>query len=1406
MAEENIDRLAIEISATSTSNSKGIEKLAQSLEKLKEATGINETRLTGISKSILQLKNSLEGSTQASQNAKQLANSINKIKELNNINLTGAANSIKQFVASSKTIGDLAGTFRATKDFSDSISKLKQSFKKLNSLDLTNVPEKIEALVSALRPLTDEMMRAGPYALKYGEALKNLSNSVKVANKANNQYKMLSSSISKTNKLFESLSNAAITGFATVIFSNINSSLSNSVDLINQYIEDMNLFAVSMGKAAEKGSEFAETMQSLLGINAGEAMRNMGLFNNLVTSFGVANEQAYILSKNLTQLGYDLSSFFNISIGDSFQKIQAGIAGEIEPLRRLGIDLSEARLQQELYNLGIQATYSNLNQADKSLLRYIAILKQTQNAQGDMGRTINQPANALRVLTAQLNLAARSLGSIFIPALQALLPPTIAAVQVIRQLIDAIASLVGFKMPDLTVSDQTDYGNIASGIDDIGASAGAAAKEINYLIGGFDELNVMNAPSSGGGGGGTELGNLLGDITLPEYDMFKDYVGNQVDAIVEKIQNAIEKIKKFFEPLTTLIRNYPQLFKGIALAIATAFAVKKVSDFFKIFKSSTKALSPTLSMLNMAVSAFKEGNTIGAKLSNTIKSLWTNFKGFMSGLSPVTQFAITIGALAGEFYTVSEATKQFQLGNIDLISALGQSVIAIGAASIALTSMFGPIGTVAALFTGLIAILKGVKDAQLELDRKMLESEMFNNGGIKISTLVSHYESLNTKIRESSTVLSDSFTEWENNRENIELLQLKIIDFNEELATSSEDIANQIIPQITESFESLTKSLIENINLETEALKSWFTLNKQYLEQTGNVLDDITAQIDDLNSQATQNIKNAAESYLEAKQALASDPNNEEWLRKEREAAAKFAEYSGIVITTSTELQQQISMKNIDFKSYDEAAAKIKEINTITTDTLEALATEEEQVTAMFMDLAQQAGASAEQIAQMKSVITGIFDIKEAEVWESREELLNILKTGYQNVIDETVAHITPTVSDKLSANGLFEMGIAGSYETGLEMVMAERIADKVDTSVSQALTQADATTRELWAQYGTDSVKALIDSMDSVDVSYTTQSIGSNVMQGIFSGINQETAEWNAKDVSNSILNKFKTSFGIHSPSTVMKDQIGIFLAQGMFDGFTQQTMQAQAQVSTLIFNVINNAIAPLFTYEKWALIFTNVVNAARDKTNEGLNNWKTTTDTWINSDVKNLFSKENWLLHYEGMKIAFEETIKSIMKDFSDFKQSLTSSFKQLISELQNYADRHPIIIEIRTVRVGSSYGDSDAGEVSSRSSRRVQNSYMRSIPALANGGVLTSPTVVLGGEYAGAKSNPEIVAPQSIMRDTVQEANTSVVAALYQLIEIAQRISEKSTTIEIDGDTVGRQIEKSNRLRGYNIGVEY
>ena len=297
-----------------------------------------------------------------------------------------------------------------------------------------------------------------------------------------------------------------------------------------------------MGTSAQTAYDFGEKISGLLGIDLSAFLRYQGVFQAITTGFGVVSDKADLMSKNLTQLTYDLSSFYNISIETAAEKLQSGLAGELEPLRRLGFALDEASLQQVAYNHGVDQSIRTMTQAQKSQIRYIAIMEQSKNAQGDMARTLIAPANALRVLKQSLVSCARAFGNIFIPAITAVLPYLIAFVQVLTKVFNAISNFFGFKLPEidygggLSIGDNLEdsanaLDDVAGGFDDVGDAASSAADKIKDYLAPFDELNVMpqpNDPTGGKGSGSSGSGADTGiggdfDIPLPEYDMLAGY-------------------------------------------------------------------------------------------------------------------------------------------------------------------------------------------------------------------------------------------------------------------------------------------------------------------------------------------------------------------------------------------------------------------------------------------------------------------------------------------------------------------------------------------------------------------------------------------------------------------------------------------------------------------------------------------------------------------------------------------------------------------------------------------------------------------------------------------------------------------------------------------------------------------
>ena len=593
-----IQGLEFQIVNDSTRAVAGLQNLINTLGRLKTATNGGATGLSKTAQGIRELSNSLKGlnSGDASQKITRLANALTTLSQVGNVKISSSiANqltAINTALAGLKwTDGDkltaLANGLRPLSElgkanmttFTHQLSKLPKVIEDLEAADIDKFTRQMNDLAAAMAPFANEMQKVSNGFSTFPSKIQKVVTSSQQYNSA------MSGATAKTNAFDTAIKGLKFASLS-VIFSKLSQFLATTTNSASEYLEDMNLFTVSMGKYAKEAYEYAQRVSEVMGIDPAEWMRNQGVFNTIISGFGVASDKAALMSKNLTQLGYDIASFYNISFEDSMQKVQSGIAGELEPLRRLGYDLSVARLQQEAYNLGINESVSAMTQAEKSQLRYYAMMTQVTQVQGDMARTLEQPTNMLRVLKAQLDQVVRAIGNLFIPILTKVLPIAIAVAQALREIIAAIADLFGVKLQTVEWDNAFETATVGSGeiADNMGSAASAAKKLKEYTLG-FDELNVLSPDTGTGGGGGAGSGGVGGGdlgIDLPEYDFLKGAVTEQ-----------IEKWRKKLEPLVTWVKDHLDDILSTVVAIGFAFMSWKIANgilsFFNTFGTFLKS-------------------------------------------------------------------------------------------------------------------------------------------------------------------------------------------------------------------------------------------------------------------------------------------------------------------------------------------------------------------------------------------------------------------------------------------------------------------------------------------------------------------------------------------------------------------------------------------------------------------------------------------------------------------------------------------------------------------------------------------------------------------------------------------------------------------------------------------------
>ena len=461
------------------------------------------------------------------------------------------------------------------------LRRLPEILKNIEDVDISKLKPQIDALTEAMKPLAVEMDKI---ARGFSAMPKKLQSYITSMERAAKSTSKLTSSAGGGGKagdnsifrFFYGIRGQLIT--YTYLVRRVMSLLGGAVNEANKFVEDINLFTVAMGKYTKEAMAYAERVQDVMGIDMGEWMRNQGVFKTMAQGFGIAEDAAYKMSKGLTELAYDTASFYNISFESAMEKFRSGLAGQPRPLRELGFAIDDATLSQIALSQGITESTRSMNQADKAMLRYTAVMSQQKNIMGDLARTMHTPANAMRLLGARATTLARTFGSILIPILSSVIPYLQVFLELLIKAAQAMAALFGFELPTIDYSGiQAGVGyadELADGFDNVGDSAGNAGQAIkefkNYLLG-FDEMHIIPSTStadSGGGGlggiGGSGIGGLgpQFDWELPEHSGFMAAVSEEIEQVRKQINGWLEEAQYWLEPLLPLLESV-----GIAFLI-----------------------------------------------------------------------------------------------------------------------------------------------------------------------------------------------------------------------------------------------------------------------------------------------------------------------------------------------------------------------------------------------------------------------------------------------------------------------------------------------------------------------------------------------------------------------------------------------------------------------------------------------------------------------------------------------------------------------------------------------------------------------------------------------------------------------------------------------------------------------
>lgn len=545
------------------------------------ALNFDTTGLTNLIGSISKLGGKI--STQATANLPQISAQLqNFVRQMNKIGeLKFDMTNMSSLVTSISRLGSVASG-RAVNNIPLLADNLKYLFETLSKAP--NVSANIIQMTEALANLAKTGASSGRAATSLGKSLNIFSGS---ANKAKSSSFSLAAAFGKLYASYWLLFRAF-------------SKIKDAIDISSALTEVENVVRTTFGNYEKLIQDFSKTSIQDFGMSELTAKQVASRFQAMGTAMGFSQGKMADMSLQLTKLTADMASFYDMEQSDVARNLQAVFTGETEPLRKYGLDLTQATLKEWAMKQGLDADISSMTQAEKTMLRYQYVMANTAAAQGDFARTSDTWANQVRILKQSFEQLAAIIGGALINAFKPFVRTLNAVMQKViafaTTVTNALGSIFGWKFEISAGGLADDWSDAAGSAADIADSTGQAAKNVEKMNKGlraFDELNLITTPdnssgsgSGGSGGGGASGGGASGGLVQVD-TIFKDYE-SQIKSLRElgayisdALSDAMESIdwdriyskaRNFGKGLADFLNGLitPRLFGDVGMTIASA--------------------------------------------------------------------------------------------------------------------------------------------------------------------------------------------------------------------------------------------------------------------------------------------------------------------------------------------------------------------------------------------------------------------------------------------------------------------------------------------------------------------------------------------------------------------------------------------------------------------------------------------------------------------------------------------------------------------------------------------------------------------------------------------------------------------------------------------------------------------
>ena len=483
------------------------------------------------------------------------------------------------------------------------------------------------------------------------------------------------------------------------------------------YVEVLNMFNVILDSSTDEVKKFVDAAQEMYGLDPSTIMEMTSEFYNLATAVDAPAEAAKKMSEGLTKTALDLASLFDVNIDKVAQDLTSGMQGMTRAVRKYGLDLRMATLEQTALNYGLEIDADTTSEANRQALRYLTIVKQASRATGDFAKTIESPANQLRVLKEQFSQLARAIGNFFLPVLQKVLPYLNGIIMAIRTILQFFSQLLG--IGDISFGGMTDAAkdmdSVTNSVNGIGDALDSTKKKVKQLLAPFDELNILqeNQNEGAAGGAGAGVGEDLLDPTLAQ--ALED-VKVELEEVRMKANDVRDAILEFFG------LNWDK--QGKLTFDASQFEENLINKFPSWTQTITAVFDNWQGIADGVVAVW---DALGTSMKSVFKGISQGFTNMIQSMNLDSLIADWVTALPDNLQSIADWLNN----NQGVFETFGQYIAYVGTAFATwkvLSTVIKPIITlgttlahlnpaVLGLVAGLVAIVVGFKNAYDSSDR-----------------------------------------------------------------------------------------------------------------------------------------------------------------------------------------------------------------------------------------------------------------------------------------------------------------------------------------------------------------------------------------------------------------------------------------------------------------------------------------------------------------------------------------------------------------------------------------------------------------------------------------------------------------------------------------------------------------